>query len=301
MSSADLIAACNAKNAKAVAAALAAGADVDAKDVRGNPVLHVAIELKSKPVVKVLVDAGANLETLDREGRTALIHLAEDLPDVALGTLVIAKGAKLDALDTKRFSKRSALHFAVKRKKLEFAELLLDRGANIDVVDGEDLHTPLHDLAKSKSGVMSETEVAAALMLIDRGADVMKATDNGETALHFAARSGSLKVIDALVAKGAKITRSKQGKTPLYYCLSTNDKCTDIWDRLRELGCGLDDQDDRGRTPLHEAQICWNPFAVSYLLKAGAKRDIADHEGLTPLDSARKLNQAKIIPLLEKA
>ncbi len=119
--------------------------------------------------------------------------------NVSAAKKALDAGADPNAVDGEGVS---ALHHAVLRKKLDLAELLVSRGADLNVRDREDGYTPLHVLCKSKSGAMSKTEIAAALWLIDKGADVGAASDAAETPLHLAAASGSHEVIEALLASG---------------------------------------------------------------------------------------------------
>ena len=204
-------------------------------------------------------------------------------------------GANPNAVDE---SGVPALHHAVKKKTLELAELLLARGADLDGREPDHGYTALHVVCKSKSGVMSKTEIAGALWLIEKGADVNAEGDFKDTPLHLAARSGCHEVIDALLAKGAKVTRTKRAQTPLHYCFTTHDKDTWVWERLLAAGCGLEDVDDSNETVLLSAQSWWNPFAVKWLLARGADRNAKDSKGKTLLERATELKQDKILKLL---
>jgi ankyrin repeat protein len=294
----DLVAAVDAKNLKGAQAALAAGANPNAKDAGGMLVLKTACVLKQKGLAKALIDAGADVNATDENGRAALHWMAEDLADADLAKLCIEKGAKVDQLDTEEYTQISPLHRAVVRPKLDFAQALVDGGATIDVRDYEG-HTPLMMLCKSSSGVMSKTEIENAKWLVARGADINAVNENGETPLMFAAGSGR-EMTEFLLGKGAKVTSNTWQMTPLYYCLSTNDKDKALWDLLIAAGCDVNHDGERG-TPLREAQSCWNPTAVAYLLAKGAKQDVKDDRGETPLESAIRLKQDKIIKLLESA
>ena len=296
----DLLAAFEARDSKAATAAIKAGADPElVNQQRQMRVLEMAIALKWKGVIKLLIGKGASVTATDRRGRNTLHLLADGLPDVALGTLALDKGAPIDALDGVEFEKRAALHRAVKQRKLDFAEMLLERGADINVADGEDGYTPLHLIVKSESGGMSATEISTAFWLMRNGADVGRAsTDYQVTPLHLAAGSGSIEVVRELIARGAKVALDEAGNTPLFYCLSTHKRCIDIWDTLIAAGCKVNHRNERGDTPLHEAQCCWNEFAVRYLLAKGADLAARDSEGKTALECARALGQDKIIKAL---
>jgi ankyrin repeat protein len=242
--------------------------------------------------------AGANPNAKDGTGRTAIRFMAEVFRDVPLATMLVERGAVLDVCDTKKYEGYAALHYAVKVPKLDFAELLLSNGANIDVRDAEKSETPLHHLCRSNSGAMSDTEVAAALWLIERGADVLARSSNGTTPLHLAAATGSHTVIEALFAHGAKPTLTDLGYTPLHSCITTKDKDTWIWDRLLEAGNPLEQKTKWGGTPLMDAQANWNARAVRYLVEKGADTSVTDGEGRTLFERANALKQNEIIEIL---
>jgi ankyrin repeat protein len=294
----DLIKACLAKDAKATTAALQAGASPDATDFPGPPALHIAIRLKAKSVIKALVQAGANPNAKDGLGRTALRFMAESFRDVPVATILIEKGAELDRSDTKKYEGHAPLHFAVKAAKLDFAELLLEKGADINVKDAEKGETPLHHLCRSNSGVMSNTEIANALWLMEKGADVSARSKDGTTPLHLAATTGSHKVLDALLERGAKPALTDLAHSPLHLCVHTNDRDTWIWDRLLQAGNPLDTKDAHGSTPLMRAQTNWNVRAVRYLLDKGADASVTDATGKTLLERATELKQEDILKAL---
>ncbi len=191
----------------------------------------------------------------------------------------------------------AALLAANSLKQLEKA---LAAGANVDAVDAQDKdrQTKLHLLCKTKSGAMSKTEEAMTLALIGSGADVTRPDEGGVTPLHFAARSATHAVIDALIAKGAKPTLTKLGYTPLHYTCTTHFKDKWVWDRLLEIGNPLDHVNKWGDSPLLSAQSSWNPTMVKYLLAKGANRDLLDSNGKTIVERATELKQDKILALL---
>jgi ankyrin repeat protein len=94
----------------------------------------------------------------------------------------------------------AALWEAVQKRTLKAFQVAIDGGADINAKNpDDDDNTALMRIVKSKSGVMSKTEVAIAMSLIEKDADVSTTNDNGETPLHMAAASGNLEVLEALV------------------------------------------------------------------------------------------------------
>jgi ankyrin repeat protein len=189
-----------------------------------------------------------------------------------------------------------ALLAAKSQKQLEKA---LADGANLEARDDEG-STKLMLLCKSKSGAMSKTEETLALLLIERGADIHTVDDDGVTALHLAADSGSHAVIEKLLAKGLKPIASKKLQyTPLHYCVDTHAKDTWIWDQLIAAGNPIDAVNKWGETPLYAAQSSWNPAGVKYFLAKGASTSHLDSDGKDLRQRATDLKQDKILKLLK--
>jgi ankyrin repeat protein len=188
---------------------------------------------------------------------------------------------------------------AMAKRSFKGIQAAIAAGAEIDAIEPEDGYTALALMCKSKSGVMSKTEVEIALWLIEHSADVMKPNGDTETPLHLVAASGNLAVLEALVAKGAKVTKTKLAYSPLHYSIDTHAKDTKLWDRLIELGCNIEDKNKWGNTALLDAVTSHNPTAVKYFIAKGADRTVTK-DGKTPLDYAREYKNEKMIKLLDK-
>jgi len=115
------------------------------------------------------------------------------------------QGAAIEARDSGVGN--TPLLLASREGRLEIAELLLDKGANIEAKN-EDGGTPL--LIASQGGRL---EIVA--LLLQSGANVeAQGNVTGNTSLLHASSNGHLEIVALLVAKGAKIdTRNKEGKT----------------------------------------------------------------------------------------
>ena len=195
----------------------------------------------------------------------------------------------------------TALWKAVESANLVGLQAAIDAGASIEAIDesNRDKDSVLGTLCKSQSGEMSKKEVAAALWMIERGADVNHVNNDGATPLHHAVASGSHAVIDALISHGARAIKDKFGNSLLHGAVFSEDKDRWIWDRVIELGCGLDDVNNQGCTPLHEAVSGDNLVAAKYLLGRGADRSVRDRRGKTALQTAETMDSAKMQKLLK--
>jgi ankyrin repeat protein len=100
------------------------------------------------------------------------------------------------------------LYFAAIMGDVEIAQLLLDRGANVDGAHKSGSTILFHAVEFGRTEMVQ--------FLIEHGADVNKATRWGFTPLHEAAHKGDLPIARTLVAAGADpAARSRDGETVL--------------------------------------------------------------------------------------
>jgi RNA polymerase sigma factor (sigma-70 family) len=108
----------------------------------------------------------------------------------------------------------------------------------------------------------------------------------GVTAIHLAAGTGNLSLLDLLVEMGADVNAAdRHGNRPLDRAAHMGQ--VEAVRRLLELGAGPTIAGDNGRTPLHTAVIRRRKEVVQLLLQHGAGQMAADANGRTPLDWAR--------------
>ena len=94
--------------------------------------------------------------------------------------------------------------------KLPLIELLLERGARADALDGDGL-TPLLHLSKTRS---KADPIPVMELLASSGADVDARDENQGTLLMYFARQGRAEPVQWLLAHGAdRHARNKAGKT----------------------------------------------------------------------------------------
>ena len=121
--------------------------------------------------------------------------------------------------------------------------------------------------------------------LVDHGPDVSKKTWNKRTALHYASERGNLKVVEALLSKGAEIDVEDEDRcTPLK--LAAGRGHIDILLCLIDHGADVDKEDGHKRTALHYASERRNLKVVEALLSKGAEIDVEDEDCCTPLKLA---------------
>jgi len=114
------------------------------------------------------------------------------------------------------------------------------------------------------------------------------------TALHYAIQEHHDAAASVLLTKGASLnTVNFFGKTPLILAIEEGREAVAelLADKV------LNVQDDAGNTPLHYMMMEKNIEVAKWLLKKGAKVDIPNNEGKTPLQLASKMQNKELVRL----
>lgn len=146
------------------------------------------------------------------------LQLAANDCDVAKLGQLLREGA--DVNGRCEFRNWTALHAAADRGQAAAARVLLERGAKVDLKDGDGF-TPLHVTGtqpsgkpQPKAGEAGRNEVA--VLLLDHGADANATTRQGNNALHCAVSSRNATLVRILLERGADPGhRNSQGYTPV--------------------------------------------------------------------------------------
>jgi ankyrin repeat protein len=163
--------------------------------------LHRAIAAKDLAAVEARLGSGDATKVANAVGLHGWtpLHLAAIYGAATVGKRLIARGAKVSALDK---AQMTPLHWAARKGHLPLVELLLHHGADVRARNRYD-QTPLHE---------ARTQQIAALLL-NKGAPIHARDIDGMTPLH---RAPTRMVAQFLISKGASIrARAKDGRTPL--------------------------------------------------------------------------------------
>ena len=270
---------------EAVSLLLSLAVDINAVDKGGRTALHVAIEEYHPEVALKLIHGGANAKIKDDTGINSLHYAAmfgvEDVIDPLLNFDVDINAVDKDG--------RTALHLAIKRSHPEVALKLIHGGANANVKDNTGRNS-LHDAA-----MCTLDDVVNALLKL--GVDINAVDKEGRTALH-GARTAAIAL--KLIRKGAKTNvRDNAGCLPLHEAAKKGLK--DVMTPLLTHGEDINAVDKKGRTALHYAAQLWNGRGVTMkLISAGAKADVKDNSGTTPLEEAKQWGHQDIVEILQK-
>jgi ankyrin repeat protein len=231
--------------------------------------------------VKLLLENGANPNIADKQGKTPLIWLMWRVGSVDIAEALIAHGAKIN---TKDMLGRTALLTLItmsyndKNKILALLNFLLKYKADFNSRDRNGASALLLALGHEQS-----TSVIKRLLELNQPVNI--ASKNNITPLMLAARHYDAEIVKLLLEREAKVNATDDTNwTPLMYA-------AEYWPV--SYGCAVSATPKRrNRKDPQET--------IELLLKYGAKPDIADKYGNTPLIEAARWANAKTLNLLIK-
>ncbi len=269
-----------------VAAGIAAGQDVNARDQHGRVALELAANYEKGEVVGMLIGAGMAAgqdvnACLGRAGKTMLMCASEGGHEESVRAL-IEKGASLEAVDES--SGWTALHHAAKNGHGGVAEALLKGGCNPDIQDKHG-RVALELAANYQKGEVVGMLIGAGMAA---GQDLNACLGRaGKTMLMCASEGGHEESVRALIEKGASLEAVDENdvRTALHYAAINGHG--GVAEALLKGGCNPDIQDTSdGWTALHHAAKNGHGGVAEALLKGGCNKDIQDTGLRTPLDLA---------------
>lgn len=149
-----------------------------------------------------------------------------------------------------------------------------------------------------------QSDLGAINRALDTGIDVNGTDNEGWTALGTAASFGTLKAVQLLLSRGANVDgRHGDGRTPVFRAAASGS--LEIARLLVERGADVNAQDSEGHVPLNPALTSRKSEAhmqiIELFLAKGARTDLKDESGLTPLHQAARNNHVRGAQLLLKA
>lgn len=225
------------------------GASVDIEDFDGANALMCTVRSGHEAASRALLDGGAAVNYASKVEHYTALHEAASANTINTIGILVEYGANLNAVTR---DGETPLHLACTGGHESAARALIDAGCNIHVRTTEALCTPLHDAARQgmarairallergaqvdsitsiSTGQRTPLQLAcargkeeAALALLEGGADPNRVDDSGLGALHLVAAMDHAHMVRALVNNGARIDpQNREGQTPLDYAPSIN-------------------------------------------------------------------------------
>lgn len=199
------------RNTDAVQLAIDAGESLTPTD--GAP-LATAIGIGTLAQVQALLEAGADINSVDARGTPMLIVAANYEPRIPGALqLLLREGAAVDARDAHG---RTALHYVVTGSGAPHVIFALTaEGADVNA-RSNDGNTPLHEITRMAEIFAGEMWWGVyTAILVQAGADINAQNNAGQTPLHIAAGTKDAKLVAQLLDAGADgSVLDSEGRTP---------------------------------------------------------------------------------------
>jgi ankyrin repeat protein len=263
-----LYSAIRANDLRQMKALLDEGVSPNVEGPDGITPLMAAAEAGSLDAMKMLIERHAEVNARNAYGSTALILSATDAKKVRL---LLDHGA--DANIAAQSGRTALIVAAFANPSAEVVRMLLSKGAKVDVMDQRKV-TPMN-------AATFGNDTATIRALLDAAADINTAdTFIGLTPLINASGNRNLEAVKLLLAKGANVN-----------AVSKTEGLPKIQTGTVQFG---------GWTSLLMAVPFGPPEIVKTLLDAGAKVNVQDYRGFTPLMLAAATDHAnpEIVRLL---
>ena len=262
------------------------GAEVDMYGMGLSNALQNAASRGHITLIKPLLSAGAELESDGGHGTALQSAIADDQLDIVL--LLLEHGANPDpaseAKDQKTGSLPSPLIHATMEGHVGIVKLLLEHGADVNAPSWYwgSSNLPLHTAA-------GKGDIEILQMPLEHGANVDAQTEDGVSAIHWAAHNGQHEALGLLLFEynANPSLCLVNGSLALHSAASHGDtKCIELCLRA---GIDVNARNNSGRTALHWAAEEGSHSAVQLLLDNGIDTGIKEiGTNMTALDIAKQ-------------
>lgn len=285
------------------------GASINSRDSNGETALHKAaagcdmaaaraggIE-NSGEVLEFLLKKGMEVDARDNAGETPLHKTAQrgNSRQINSAKVLIANGADVNAKNKKGLT---PLYFASQQyTNTKLIKLLLEKSADVNVRDEEN-RTPLYLSVRGHWSQKKGGNIHDVKLLLQAGAKVNVKLTRGGTPLHAAVSKGRIDLTKLLLTHGADVNAASNPdwrfrrvppyrRTPLHIAAGVF--------ALKERT-----YDETEKTKSSDAYQADSLAMVKLLLANGAKVNVRDSDGVTPLDIAERMGYEDVAAILRK-
>ncbi|UCM86224.1 MAG: ankyrin repeat domain-containing protein [Rickettsia endosymbiont of Culicoides impunctatus] len=293
--------------------ALAKITDLDYQDIDGKTVLMHAIINGFYYGVDKLLQKGADVNLIDKQGANALIYCAQ-IPHIKYIKQIAEKTADIN-YKSALFDGGTALHLIIANTQnvLFFSEVQLElKLTNLAYFDVEQGGHAVCDLESNMGAIMigrresdgytiqQEKTLAITKFLTDRGADINAQNDKGLTPF-FLACTHKFNYLASCFVNQFQLDfsiKDFKGNMSLHYATLLED--TNILQLILNKGVDINSQNSGGGTALSFVICNDKKPMVEFLLNKGADVNVAAKDGGYPLHLAVNNNALELINLLVK-
>jgi len=220
-------------------------------NTNGDNVLHYIVRRpKQQELINYFIAKGVDINQANNDGTTAFMNAAGTNTDLETINLLLPLVKNINQVNKKGVS---ALALAVRRNSPEIVKLLIEKGADVKVVDAEGYNLTYYLVP----GFAQRPEYfeAKLKLLQDKGFDITAPQGNGFSLYHM-----------VLVRNGIPLLK-----------------------RIESFKVDVNAKDKEGLTPLHKAAMTAKDDTIlKYLISIGAKKDLTTEFKETAYDLAKE-------------
>jgi ankyrin repeat protein len=244
--------------------------------------LHIAILNDHPEIALLLIEYGAEIRLKGGENSATPLRMAVKHNLCLVTKQLLLKGADVNESDSNQEAS-SLLHIAIQHGYTDIALLLIEHGADVQAIGGEDFAPPLHRAIQYNCYSVAE-------QLILEGADVNAVNIRQETPLYLTGCYGDMRFFELLLKHGANPEHSDRagwGVLPIAIQQGHIEMVKNLL-KYPVIKNMQDLRDLYGRTSLHIA-ICYHQLSITrVLLDSAVNFLIQDHKGFSPLEWAMR-------------
>jgi ankyrin repeat protein len=249
-----------------------------------NTMLEIAIQHNNIRLISLLMDYGADPNILYNDATPLIV--ATLMPKVTAATLEFLLEYDIDIeIPVQNIP---PLHWAIITKNYDKVKILIEHGADVNIIEYVNGFTPIHIAAKFWGNGK------AVKLLLQHGAD-SNIIHNGKPMLMSLFDDGKFEIAKVLIENGAELNmHNKMGETPLYWALFSDGDYRELVRLLVSHGADMDTL-IIGRPVLHHAILRKLYSKVELLLELGANVETVGRNGITALMSTEDPDMLKLL------
>ena len=288
------------------------GANINSRDIYGNTGLHIGAKFGFLKIVETFLDRGLDIDTKGLFDNSTALILASAAGETAVVKLLLSRQANVEYVNK---SGKTALTEAAASGYPDIVSLLIKHAGEdekkvnqitgkitrqtsnvVEMLSGFKNPETLNELLIKAAGEGKGRLVSG---LITAGADIETRSDGKDTGFHIAIKKGHECVVRAFLNHNVDINvKGDNDETALIMAVRKKKNFSTI-KMLLDRGANINHQSKDGDTALIEAAKLDRMRAVCLLLERDADRNIKNNENKTALDISKLYSNPEVTFLLD--